>query len=193
MLSYNVKLYFSTRESVMKKLVIVINGSGGVGKDTICDLAAKHFKVRNISSVDPIKEIATFCGWTGVKDDKARKFLHDLKILTAEYNDFPTNWALNVFREFLESDEQILFVHIREPWEIEKFVKATDGVAKTLLVRGGTRSRSRIYGNAADDMVENYEYDYYFVNDHSLDETEQLVKELFDGIFADISDAGEAN
>ena len=177
----------------MKKLVIVINGSGGVGKDTICDLAAKHFKVRNISSVDPIKEIATFCGWTGVKDDKARKFLHDLKILTAEYNDFPTNWALNVFREFLESDEQILFVHIREPWEIEKFVKATDGVAKTLLVRGGKRSRSRIYGNAADDMVENYEYDYYFVNDHSLDETGQLVKELFDGIFADISDAGEAN
>ena len=39
MLLYNVKLYFSTRESVMKKLVIVINGSGGVGKDTICDLA----------------------------------------------------------------------------------------------------------------------------------------------------------
>lgn len=177
----------------MKKLVIVINGSGGVGKDTICDLAAKYFKVRNISSVDPIKEIATFCGWTGVKDDKARKFLHDLKILTAEYNDFPTNWALNVFREFLTNDEQILFVHIREPWEIEKFVKATDSVAKTLLVRGGTRSRARIYGNAADDMVENYEYDYYFVNDHSLDETEQLVKELFDGIFADISDAGEAN
>ena len=177
----------------MKKLVIVINGSGGVGKDTICDLAAKHFKVRNISSVDPIKEIATFCGWTGVKDDKARKFLHDLKILTAEYNDFPTNWALNVFREFLENDEQILFVHIREPWEIEKFVKATDGVAKTLLVRGGTRSQARIYGNAADDMVENYEYDYYFVNDHSLDETEQLVKELFDGIFADIQGAGEAN
>ena len=32
MLLYNVKLYFSTRESVMKKLVIVINGSGGVGK-----------------------------------------------------------------------------------------------------------------------------------------------------------------
>ena len=62
----------------MNKAVIVINGAGGVGKDTICDLAAKHFKVRNISSVDPIKEIATFCGWTGVKDDRARKFLHDL-------------------------------------------------------------------------------------------------------------------
>ena len=29
----------------MKKAVIVINGAGGVGKDTLCDLAAKHFKV----------------------------------------------------------------------------------------------------------------------------------------------------
>ena len=80
------------------------------------------------------------------------------------------------------NDEQILFVHIREPWEIEKFVKATEGVAKTLLVRGGSRSRNSAYGNAADDMVENYEYDYYFVNDRPLDETEENVKELFTDI-----------
>lgn len=168
----------------MNKAVIIINGAGGVGKDTICDLAAKHFKVRNISSVDPIKEIATFCGWTGVKDDRARKFLHDLKTITAEYNDFPTNWALNVFRQFLQNDEEILFVHIREPWEIEKFVKATEGVAKTLLIRGGSRSRAGAYGNAADDMVENYKYDYYFVNDRPLDETEESVKALFTDILS---------
>ena len=41
----------------MNKAVIVINGAGGVGKDTLCDLASKHFKVYNISSVDPIKEV----------------------------------------------------------------------------------------------------------------------------------------
>ena len=166
----------------MNKLVMVINGAGGVGKDTLCDLSAKHFKVRNISSVDPIKEIATFCGWTGVKDDKARKFLHDLKTLTAEYNDFPTNWALNVFREFMKNDEQILYVHIREPWEIEQFVKATDGVAKTLLVRGGARTRSDAYGNAADDSVEQYEYDYYFLNDKSLEEAEREFCAMLSGI-----------
>lgn len=166
----------------MNKAVIIINGAGGVGKDTICDLASKHFKVRNISTVDPIKEIATFCGWTGVKDDRARKFLHNLKTVTAEYNDFPTKWALNVFNQFLTTDEEILFVHIREPWEIAKFVKATDGVAKTLLVRGGSRSRTGVYGNAADDMVENYDYDYYFVNDRPLDETEENVKALFNQI-----------
>ena len=63
--------------------------------------------------------------------------------------------------------------------EIDKFVRATDGVAKTLLIRGGSRSRAEAYGNAADDMVENYTYDYYFVNDRPLDETEESVRELF--------------
>ena len=168
----------------MNKAVIVINGAGGVGKDTLCDLSAKHFKVRNISSVDPIKEIARFCGWTGVKDDRARKFLHDLKTLTAEYNDFPTNWALAVFREFMESDEQILYVHIREPREIEKFVAGTEGVAKTLLVRGGSRTRSGVYGNAADDCVEQYSYDYYYTNDLPLDETEREFVKLLSDILA---------
>ena len=168
----------------MKKAVIVINGAGGVGKDTLCDLSEKHFKVRNISTITPIKELAVMCGWDGSKDDKSRKFLADMKQLTVAYNDFPTNWAMNIFREFLTTDEQILFVHIREPWEIAKFVKATEGVAKTLLVRGGTRSRAGAYGNAADDMVENYEYDYYFVNDRPLDETEENVKKLFSEILS---------
>ena len=166
----------------MKKVAIVINGAGGVGKDTLCDLAAKHFKVRNISSVTPIKEIAAFCGWSGVKDDKARKFLSDLKRLTVEYNDFPTVWALEQYKDFLTTDEEILFVHIREPEEIEKFVRVTDGNAKTLLVRGGARTRKDNYGNSSDDGVENYSYDYYFVNERSLDEAEADFKALLCGI-----------
>ena len=169
----------------MNKAVIVINGAGGVGKDTLCELAAKHFKVRNISSVDPIKEIARFAGWTGVKDDRARKFLHDLKTLTATYNDFPTNWALAQYEDFLTTDEQILFVHIREPEEIKKFVNATKGAAKTLLVRGGDRMKKSVYGNAADDCVENYTYDCYFMNDKTLDEAESGFAALLCGILGE--------
>ncbi len=157
----------------MKKTVLVINGSGGVGKDTLCDMAAKHFKVENISSITPIKEVAALFGWNGAKDDKSRKFLADLKKLTVDYNDYPTVWLAERYKEFLTSDAQILFVHIREPEEIAKFVKATDGRAKTLLIRGGERMAKREYGNAADDSVENYDYDYYFVNDKTLDEAER--------------------
>ena len=129
----------------MSKLVIVINGAGGVGKDTLCELASKHFKVKNISSITPVKKIAADCGWNGEKDDKARKFLSDLKRVLVEYNDYPTAWALSEYKKFLSSDDEVMFVHIREGEEIEKFVKATCGAAKTLLVSGGERMTKSNY------------------------------------------------
>ncbi len=158
------------------KLAIVINGVGGVGKDTLCAIAAKHYRVRNISSITPIKEIAAACGWAGEKTDRARKFLSDLKRLTVEYNDFPTKYLAEQYQSFLESEEEILFVHIREPEEIEKFVRASEGKAVTLLVRGGKRfsHKGGAYGNASDDGVENYPYQYIFYNDSPLgEETER--------------------
>ena len=162
----------------IKKTTIVINGAGGVGKDTLCDLAAKHFRIRNISTITPIKEIARHCGWNGSKDDRSRKFLADLKALCVGYNDLPTNWAKAQYDDFLTTDEEILIVHIREPEEIAKFVKATEGNAKTLLIRAGERMKRGAYGNAADDGVENYYYDYYFDNDKSLEEAETGITAL---------------
>ena len=168
----------------MKKTVIVINGAGGVGKDTLCDLAAKHFKVKNISSITPIKNIAKDCGWGGEKDDKARKFLSDLKRTLVEYNDYPTTWAIGEYNDFLSSDEEVMFVHIRVAQEIEKFVKRTNGSAKTLLVRGGERMKKTAYGNASDDLVEAYNYDFYYVNEKSLDVAEREFCELIEKIMA---------
>lgn len=147
------------------KIAIVINGKGGVGKDTLCEGAAKCFKVKNISSITPIKEIAKLCGWDGSKDDRSRKFLAELKQLCVDYNDYPTVWAKGEYEQFLLSDEEIMFVHIREPEEISKFVKTTGGEAKTLLVRADSRLAKNVYGNAADDNVENYAYDFYFDNE----------------------------
>ena len=163
----------------MQKTVIVINGSGGVGKDTLCDIAADRFSVWNISSIDPIKELAAISGWNGDKSDRSRKFLADLKQLTVTYNDYPLRWLMARYETFLTDEHDILFVHIREPKEIEKFVKAiraVDGKILTLLVRGGERLKNsrgdKAYGNAADDNVEKYDYDYIFVNDKTLNEAE---------------------
>lgn len=166
----------------MKKVAIVINGAGGVGKDTLCELAAKHFKVKNISSITPIKEVAALCGWDGTKDNKARKFLSDLKNLCVEYNNYPTLWAKRQYDDFLLSDEEIMFVHIREAEEISKFVSATGGVARTLLIRGGKRMSNEKYGNVSDDGVENYNYDYYFLNESTLDVAEAEFVELLKSI-----------
>ncbi len=149
----------------MNKLALVINGRGGVGKDTLCEAASAAYRVLNISSITPIKELAAQCGWGGEKSDEARRFLAELKAATIRYNDYPTRWVMEQYHAFLLGEDELLFVHIREGEEIKKFIEATGGEAKALLIRADRRMEKHTYGNASDDLVENYPYDYYFDND----------------------------
>lgn len=158
----------------MEKIVIIINGVGGAGKDTICDLAAKHYKVKKISAITPIKDIAQNYGWNGEKDARSRKFLSDLKRVFIDYNDLPTKYLYDQYRNFLESKNEILFVHIREKEEIEKFKKLVDIRCKTLLINRQNIDVEK-WGNASDDEVRNYQYDFYFENNGSLSEVEQKL------------------
>lgn len=166
------RMIIKKRDSVMEKVVIIINGRGGVGKDTLCDLAAKHFKVKNISAITPIKEIAQNYGWNGQKDSRSRKFLSDLKRVFIDYNDLPTKYLYEQYRIFLDDDNQFLFIHIREKEEIEKLKKLIDIKCLTLLIQRNQNDIKK-WGNASDDEVENYEYDLCYNNDRSLIETEK--------------------
>ena len=158
----------------MKKIVIIMNGHGGVGKDTLCDIAASEYRVRNISSITPIKEIASAYGWNGEKDAKSRKFLADLKQVFVEYNDLPTQYLLAEYQKFAHSMDEILFVHIRESEEIEKFKNKINMPCVTLLVHRQA-AEQEIWGNAADDGVTQYAYDYYYHNDCPL----EMAREKF--------------
>ena len=75
------------------KLVVIINGSGGVGKDTVCDAAAAFWKTRNISSITPILRVAESAGWDGVKTPASRRFLSELKQSCTEFNDLPFRYC----------------------------------------------------------------------------------------------------
>ena len=157
----------------MEKIVIIINGSGGVGKDTLCDFAAKHYRVQAVSSITPIKEIARKgFGWDGQKDSKSRKLLADLKELAVKYNDLPFLYLCREYERFLNSRAQILFVHIREGKEIDKFKNQVSGTCYTLLITRKLNENVR-WGNVSDDNVEKYEYDWIYENNKSLKETEQ--------------------
>ncbi len=157
----------------IRKLAIVINGAGGVGKDTLCEFAAKHFKTVNVSSVDPIKRIASENGWMGEKTPEARRFLSELKRVFTEYNDLPLNYTLEEYKKFLYGEGEIFFVHIREPKEIERFIvgaKELGDNVYSLLVR--SERCKGVYGNASDDGVEGFSYDLVYQNDLPLGEAE---------------------
>lgn len=159
------------------KQIIIINGTGGSGKDTFVEFASKYSKVYNFSSVDKVKEVATLIGWTGSKTDKDRKFLSDLKKLTTEYNDMAFNSIKNAVENFKKSDNKIMFIHIREPEEIKRAVDAFD--AKTLLVR--RVGLDAITTNYSDASVENYNYDYIIENT-TLEGLEESAKEFVNNI-----------
>ena len=166
---------------IIGKVVIIINGHGGTGKDTLCGFAGKNYRTVNVSSAEPIKEIARrYGGWQGEKDEKSRKFLADLKQLFAAYNDLPLRYLVEEYKKFSESGAEILFVHIREGEEIDKFKRQVELPCVTLLVR--RNSVRQQWGNASDDNVENYDYDYCYDNDKELSEAEEDFRHFLAGI-----------
>lgn len=160
----------------MKK-VIVINGAGGVGKDTICDIVAEHYKVKNVSTITPIKEIALKIGWEGKKEDRDRKFLSDLKQAFSDYNDLPNKYVVEEYKKFLNDNNEILFVHIREGSQIKHFCESINGDCVTLLIRGRGKLH---YGNASDDMVNDFDYQFTYDNVKSLEELDEDFMKFFD-------------
>jgi len=163
----------------MDKLVIIINGIGGAGKDTLCEYIATHFETINVSSITPIKEIAGNYGWNGEKNEVSRKFLADLKKVFTDFNDLPTKYLMDEYDKFINGTAMIFFAHIREASEIEKFKRQITTPCVTLLIR---RSENKSWGNESDDDVENYAYDYYFDNDKALEETQKEFHALISSI-----------
>lgn len=167
----------------MKKAVVVINGKGGVGKDTLCAFAAQRYSVMNISAITPIKAMAEVIGWRGEKDNKSRALLSDLKQIAIRYNDYPNVYLNQEYQRFRAGSCQVLFVHIREKEQIEHFIATVGCPVITLLVRktGG----QAVYGNASDDGVESFSYDYVYCNDKPLEEAREDFLAFFARMLAE--------
>ena len=106
---------------MINKTKIIINGCGGVGKDTFVDYCRIFANVTNISSVDKIKEAAKLLGWDGGKTEDDRKFLSDMKLISTGYNNFPYEYIKENIEKFMEErSSNVLFMPIREPEEIDK-------------------------------------------------------------------------
>ena len=126
----------------------------------------------DISTVDLVKHLAALAGWDGTKTAKNRKFLSDMKDLLTEWNDVPFQKVKNeidFFYRDLKSyglDKQgIVFIHCREPEEIERFEKELG--AKSVFI--DRKESKKEQSNHADSKVENYSYTYIIDNNEDLD------------------------
>ena len=75
-------------------------------------------------------------------------------------------------------ENKVVFIHVREPKEIERLKIALN--ANTLLIKNDNIMSE--FGNHADDMVENYEYDYVITNNGTLQDLEKSAKIFVDFI-----------
>lgn len=156
----------------MKK-IFILNGSGGVGKDTFVQCVKdytfriKDKYVQHISSVDKVKTAAKNIGWNGEKDEKGRKFLSDIKMALSDYNDSPFKHIENQVEAFRrESYYGVLFIDVREPEEIERAKKEFG--AQTILI---TSDRvEQVTSNMADAGVHEYQYDIIIENNGTLED-----------------------
>lgn len=160
--------------------VIIINGSGRSGKDTFCSLCAKYHEVSICSSVSEIKRAAMILGWDGQKDERSRKFLSDLKDLATEYSDAPMNYIREYVKAHQNSDE-LIFLMIREPNEIEKARKEFDAI--TLLIK--RPNIDQISTNHADRDVDHFDYDWTVYNSGTLDDLDEMAQNFVGCIHSD--------
>ena len=173
-----------------KKSIFVINGSGGVGKDTFVQLVfeavynkyvdeetggklpeLKNGPFANYSYIEHVKDIAQSFGWNGGKTEKDRKFLADLLVLDEQYRDSSYRFLYDKVKRFFIEDmsKRVLFIHVRNPKNIKRLVREYN--AKTILVT--SEKVSAITSNAEDKSVFGYKYDIHIKNDGTFDELKE--------------------
>lgn len=165
----------------------VINGCGGVGKDTFIEEVKKLVYSTCVRTVDMsylAKRAATAAGWNGCKKPEDRRFLYDIKQLIDKYNDGSYQQVkkdLDTYGEWYENQDRtvLVFVNAREKDQI--FRLKSEYKAETILVRN--KNVSHISSNPADDGIENMEYDYVIENNGNIVQLSEHAKKF-------LSDAG---
>lgn len=173
--------------------VIIVNGSGGVGKDTFIQYAIPHFIINNPNSlvipysiIDPIKELMTKIGIKLDKDEKNRKFMSDFKLLMEDYNDLPYQELIKTFeRAYSYSDNSVFIVVMREPKDISRFITELTHkygfIGKDIYTVLVHNDRVKpITSNIADASVNDIKYDIFINNSGTYEELRNKAKEFVD-------------
>ena len=150
----------------MQKHIVIMNGSGGVGKDSFCNYCSIYANTETISIVDRVKSVAYAAGWNGDKNEASRKFLSDIKLAMEAYNNSPLNYVLDKCVDFMiakdKKDVEILFVMLREKKDIDAIKERFNNVFMILMKSNRVK---QINSNVADANVDSMDYDFVIHND----------------------------
>lgn len=159
--------------------LFVINGISHSGKDEIVKHIISEMYEQYcwrgvlISSVDEVKAAAITLGWDEIRDETGRLFLSTLKDLSTKFYNGPMKYMRNRILQFQKLNRGgVIFLMIREPEEISKFVTEFPKTKTIYMQRDGMH----VYGNHADQNVANYSYDITIYNNGSLEELREKAK-----------------
>ena len=147
------------------------------------------YRRNNISTIDCVKNIAKMFNWNDEKSEKDKKMLSDLKNLITVYNDYLFKDITTQINDWLYYDKKrlndmydhsFLFVHCREPKEIDRIRNQFPNTF-TLLVQNP--KVAKVTGNHADREVKNYNYDFIVVNDSDLRALRKVAIDFYKKIF----------
>jgi hypothetical protein len=170
--------------------ILVVNGKPLSGKDVFCQtIYEKRGLVFPYSTIDEVKLLATQLGWDGVKDEKGRKFLSDLKDAMTAYNDLPREYVLKQIKQKCELyrstpeiiDDMIFLIQSRESTDIERWEKE-NGARSLLIIKKLETTDVTHWRNHADDEVWNHSYHYRLKNFDDLETWKTISLEFIDKI-----------
>lgn len=157
--------------------IFVLNGMARAGKDTFVSYVGKYINAVHISIVDKVKETAKQIGWNGEKDEKGRKLLSDIKLMTDAYDDRNYEYVRSHILEFInDNTKEALFIDMREQKDIQR-VKDEFNIKSVFVKNNNVKN---ITSNIADANVFNIEYDIIIDNSGTLTELEEIAKDFID-------------
>lgn len=156
----------------MKPKIIIINGNSGVGKDKFIELfqSLTQHGVINLTTIKPVEDAMESLKIERSRDDKWRGCAAEMKQLTDKYYDISHRYVMRKIKSVHENSfNQYIFVHCREPFNIERLKTQIKNVigykCYTLLIE---RNLNHIPDNHADMNVQDYSYDYVIQNNSNL-------------------------
>jgi hypothetical protein len=178
-----------------RTFVVVVNGAPRSGKDTFCESCKRYCdanelaNVMVLSSVDPIKQMLYNFGWDGQKSDDIRDIIVKMKQIWINAQNGPTAFMLTNIMEFHKNhicEDNIVFLHIREPEEIDKIRDILAGFNAigiefyTILLTREQADHSDQRDADNTDIIESYKYDKILENNGDYSDLDRLSERFVD-------------